>query len=71
MEKDYKNKRILKIRASLRYGDITKIAKKADVTREWVSYVLLARGVSERILKIAEDHVGDRMHDKKNHSESI
>lgn len=57
MQKVNINKRILKIRASLKYGDITKIAKKAGVTREWVSYVLLGQGVSEKILKIAEEHI--------------
>lgn len=60
MKKVEKNKRILKIRASLKYGDITKIARKAGVTREWVSYVLLGQGVSERILEVAEEHINDK-----------
>lgn len=60
MEKKDKNNRVLEIRAQLHFGDISKIARKAGVHRNWVDLVLRHQGTSERILQVAEDFVKNR-----------
>lgn len=63
MNTETKKKRLELIRGSLQRGDVKRIAAIADVHDVWVSYVLHGRGVSERVLTIAETLIADR--DKK------
>lgn len=70
MEKNQKNNRLQDIRMSLRHGDITQIARKASVHREWVSMVLLGRGVSNRILAMTEEHINNRISNQNNSHEN-
>ena len=52
--------RLEAIRNGLRRGDRTRIARLAEVRPEWVWWVLTGRGVSERVLTIAEDIIAKR-----------
>lgn len=51
------------IRNGLRRGDKKHIARLAGVHPVWVSYVIMGRGVSERVLTIAEDIIAKRTED--------
>ena len=53
-------KRLEAIRNGLRRGDRTRIAQLAKVRYEWVWWVLTGRGVSERVLTIAEKVIAER-----------
>lgn len=53
-------KRLETIRNGLRRGDRTRIAQLAEVRPEWVWWVLTGRGVSERVLTIAEKVIAER-----------
>lgn len=53
-------KRLEAIRNGLRRGDRTRIAQLAKVRYEWVWWVLTGRGVSERVLTIAERVIAER-----------
>ncbi len=53
-------KRLEAIRNGLRRGDRTRIAQLAEVRPEWVWWVLTGRGVSERVLTIAEKVIAER-----------
>ena len=55
-----REKRLEAIRNGLRRGDRTRIARLAEVRPEWVWWVLTGRGVSERVLTIAEDIIAKR-----------
>ena len=55
-----REKRLEAIRNGLRRGDRTRIARLAEVRPEWVWWLLTGRGVSERVLTIAEDIIAKR-----------
>ena len=55
-----REKRLEAIRNGLRRGDRTRIAQLAEVRPEWVWWVLTGRGVSERVLTIAEKVIAER-----------
>ena len=55
-----REKRLEAIQNGLRRGDRTRIARLAEVRPEWVWWVLTGRGVSERVLTIAEDIIAKR-----------
>lgn len=55
-----REKRLETIRNGLRRGDRTRIAQLAKVRYEWVWWVLTGRGVSERVLTIAEQIIAER-----------
>jgi hypothetical protein len=54
-----REKRLEAIRNGLRRGDRTRI-QLAEVRPEWVWWVLTGRGVSERVLTIAEKVIAER-----------
>ena len=55
-----REKRLEAIRNGLQRGDRTRIARLAEVRPEWVWWVLTGRGVSERVLTIAEGVIAER-----------
>lgn len=63
-----RQERIAQIRKQLRNGDINRIAKRAGVSREWVSRVLQNRVVSEPVLKAAEAMLAERQSRPSEHS---
>lgn len=58
MNTENREKRLEAIRNGLRRGE--RIAILAGVHPVWVSYVINGRGVSERVLTIAEDIIAKR-----------
>ncbi|WP_419526422.1 hypothetical protein, partial [Alistipes putredinis] len=60
MNTENREKRLEAIRNGLRRGDGRRIAILAGVHPVWVSYVINGRGVSERVLTIAEDIIAKR-----------
>lgn len=63
MSTENREKRLEAIRNGLRRGDKKHIARLAGVHPVWVSYVIMGRGVSERVLTIAEDIIAKRTED--------
>lgn len=59
MSTENREKRLEAIRNGLRRGDKKQIAVLAGVHPVWVSYVIMGRGVSERVLTIAERVVAE------------
>lgn len=59
MNAENREKRLEAIRNGLRRGDKKQIAVMAGVHPVWVSYVIKGRGVSERVLSIAEKVVAE------------
>ena len=60
MSTENREKRLEAIRNGLRRGDKKHIARLAGVHPVWVSYVIMGRGVSERVLTIAERVITER-----------
>lgn len=60
MNAENREKRLEAIRNGLRRGDKRRIAVLAGVHPVWVSYVIMGRGVSERVLTIAEQIIAER-----------
>ena len=60
MSTENREKRLEAIRNGLRRGDKKHIARLAGVHPVWVSYVIMGRGVSERVLTIAEQIIAER-----------
>lgn len=60
MTQKNREKRLEAIRNGLRRGDKKQIAVLAGVHPVWVSYVIKGRGVSERVLTIAEQIIAER-----------
>ena len=60
MNTESQEKRLEAIRSGLKRGDKKLIAALAGVHPVWVSYVIMGRGTSERILTIAERVIDDR-----------
>ena len=63
MSTETREKRLEAVRNGLRRGDKKHIARLAGVHPVWVSYVIMGRGVSERVLTIAEDIIAKRTED--------
>lgn len=60
MNAENREKRLEAIRRGLQRGDKVRIARIADVHPVWVSYVMSGRGVSERVMTIAEWVIAER-----------
>lgn len=60
MSTENREKRLEAIRKGLKRGDQRRIASLAGVHPVWVSYVITGRGVSERVLTIAEGVIAER-----------
>lgn len=60
MNTENREKRLEAVRNGLRRGDKRRIAALAGVHPVWVSYVIKGRGVSERVLTIAEQIIAER-----------
>lgn len=60
MNTENREKRLEAVRNGLRRGDKRRIAALAGVHPVWVSYVIKGRGVSERVLTIAERIIAER-----------
>lgn len=58
-------KRLKAIREGLERGDKQRIARLAEVSWVWVSYVIAGKGTSERILQIAEALIRERKQRKQ------
>lgn len=66
MNINYREKRLADIRSKLQRGDKIRIAKYAGVHPVWVSYVINGKGVSERVMSIAEHLIADRENNNLN-----
>lgn len=60
MNTQSKECRLEAIRTHLKRGDKKRIAELAGVHRVWVSYVIEGRGVSEPVLRAAEQIIAER-----------
>ncbi|MDR0510894.1 MAG: hypothetical protein LBH06_07370 [Rikenellaceae bacterium] len=52
--------RLAIINAGLKRGDKKRIAEITEVHRVWVTYVLMGKGISERVLRAAEALIAER-----------
>ena len=60
MSASHKENRLELIRENLKRGDKKHIAETTGVTPVWVSYVIMGKGVSERVLRAAEQLIAER-----------